>query len=133
MSYEYVRQWEDSRTGKRPEKYYRWKKRMTQQALRLIEPIGFEVPLKDAIAFIDAGTPLTIRDYYGTPCGAMYGIHRSSDNPLQSSLSPHTRLSNLLLTGQDVNSGLSGHLLSNSPLKVHATLRVCRVYQEQDT
>ena len=103
MSYEYVRQWEDSRTGKRPEKYYRWKKRMTQQALRLIEPIGFEVPLKDAIAFIDAGTPLTIRDYYGTPGGAMYGIHRSSDNPLQSSLSPHTRLSNLLLTGQDVN------------------------------
>ena len=35
--------------------------------------------------------------------GAMYGIHRSSDNPLQSSLSPHTRIGNLLLTGQDVN------------------------------
>ena len=41
------------------------------------------------------------------------------------------------VTGQDVNSGLSGHLLSNTPLKVHATLQVCRVYQEhgllQDT
>lgn len=103
MSYDYVRQWEDSHTGKRPEEYYRWKERMMQQALRLIEPIGFEVPLKEAIAFIDAGTPLTIRDYYGTPYGAMYGIHRSSNNPLQSSLSPQTRLGNLFLTGQDVN------------------------------
>ena len=38
---------------------------------------------------------------------------------------------------QDVNSRLSGHLLSNAPLKVSATLSVCRVYQEhglpQDT
>ena len=41
------------------------------------------------------------------------------------------------VTGQDVNSRLSGHLLSNAPLKVSATLSVCRVYQEhglpQDT
>lgn len=103
MSYDFVRQWEDSRTGRRPDEYYRWKERMTQQALKMLEPIGFEVPMKEAIAFIDSGTPLTIRDYYGTPRGAMYGIHRSSDNPLQSSLSPHTRLNNLLLTGQDVN------------------------------
>lgn len=103
MSYDAVERWANSRTGHRPDEYYRWKERMVQQALPLIEPIGFEVPLKEAIAFIDAGSPLTIRDYYGTPRGAMYGIHRSSLNPMQSSLSPRTRLGNLYLTGQDVN------------------------------
>lgn len=103
ISYARVEQWADSRTGHRPDEYYRWKERMVQQAIALIEPIGFEVPLKEAIAYIDAGSPLTIRDYYGTPRGAMYGIHRSCHNPLQSSISPRTRLGNLYLTGQDIN------------------------------
>ena len=65
------------------------------------------------MAYMDAGTPLTIRDYYGTPRGAMYGMHRSSSNPLQSSLSTRTRLTNLYLTGQDVNfHGLIGTSLT---------------------
>lgn len=113
MSFDYVRQWGLSRTGRRSEEYYRWKERMMRQALRLIEPIGFEVPLKEAIAFIDAGTPLTIRDYYGTPEGAMFGIHRSTLSPLHSTLSTRTRLHNLFLTGQDVNfHGLLGTSLT---------------------
>lgn len=113
MTYDYVRRWEESLTGRRPDDYYRWKERMTEQALALIEPLGFEVPMKEAIAYIEAGTPLTIRDYYGTPGGALYGIHRSSSNPMQSTLSVRTRLTNLYLTGQDVNfHGLVGTSLT---------------------
>lgn len=103
MSYDFVRPWADSCSGQRPDDYYRWKQMMTRQAIRMIEPIGFEVPLAEAIDFIDSGSPLTIRDYYGTPCGAIYGIHRSSSNPMQASLNTRTRLVNLFLTGQDVN------------------------------
>lgn len=111
MKYDYVQRWENSITGHRPDEYYRWKERMVQQALAMTETIYPQ--LKEAIAFVDAGTPLTIRDYYGTPRGAMYGLHRSSINPMQSSLSTRTRLGNLYLTGQDVNfHGLLGTSLT---------------------
>lgn len=114
MKYDYVRQWETSRTGHRPDEYYRWKERMTGQALQLAEHIGFGFPLSEAIEYIDAGSPLTIRDYYGTPQGALYGIRPSSSNPMLTSLLPTTRLANLFLTGQDVNfHGMVGTTLTS--------------------
>lgn len=111
MKYDYVKRWEQSVTGQRPEEYYRWKERMMHKAIDMIcEKLGAK---REMIAYMDAGTPLTIRDYYGTPRGAMYGMHRSSSNPLQSSLSTRTRLTNLYLTGQDVNfHGLIGTSLT---------------------
>jgi len=111
MKYDYVEQWKESRTGRRPEEYYRWKERMAAQAIEaLCENIGLR---REMIAYLEVGSPLTIRDYYGTPHGAMYGIHRSSVNPMQSSLSTRTRLTNLYLTGQDVNfHGLIGTSLT---------------------
>lgn len=111
MKYDYVKRWEQSVTGQRPEEYYRWKERMMHKAIDMIcEKLGAK---REMMAYMDAGTPLTIRDYYGTPRGAMYGMHRSSSNPLQSSLSTRTRLTNLYLTGQDVNfHGLIGTSLT---------------------
>ena len=111
MNYDYVKRWEQSLTGQRPKEYYRWKERMMHQAIDVIcEKLGAS---REMMAYMDAGTPLTIRDYYGTPRGAMYGMHRSSSNPLQSSLSTRTRLTNLYLTGQDVNfHGLIGTSLT---------------------
>lgn len=110
MEYDTVRQWEDSRTGHRPDAYYRWKEQATRQALCFVES---QLPTQDVRLLVESGSPLTIRDYYGTPRGALYGIHRSSLDPLQSSLSTRTRLSNLYLTGQDVNfHGLIGTSLT---------------------
>ena len=111
MRYDYVERWEDSHTGHRPEEYYLWKSGMMERAIGIVcRELGIQ---KSAIAYAEAGTPLTIRDFYGTPRGAMYGLHRSSSNPLQSSLSPKTRLANLYLTGQDVNfHGLVGVTLT---------------------
>lgn len=101
MKYDYAERWEDSQTGRRPEEYYRWKEKMTEQEIEMMcEKMGVQ---RETIVYQESGSPLTIRDYYGTPRGALYGIHRSSSNPLQSSLSPKTRLANLYLTGQDVN------------------------------
>jgi all-trans-retinol 13,14-reductase len=112
MKFDYVEQWSDSRTGRRPEEYYHWKEKMTAQAVELlatVEPFHETALHREKIAYLEAGSPLTIRDYYGTPRGALYGMHRSSVNPMLSSLSTRTRLSNLYLTGQDVNfHGLIG-------------------------
>ena len=87
---------------------------MIGQALKMIEPVGFEVPLQQAVAYVDAGSPLTIRDYYGNSRGAIYGLHPSCLNPLQTHLSPNTRISNLYITGQDVNfHGMVGTTLTS--------------------
>ena len=111
MKYEYVERWADSQTGRRPQEYYNWKNMMMDRAINMVcQELG--IP-RDAIAYAEAGTPLTIRDYYDTPRGALYGIHRSTCDPLQSSLSTRTRLTNLYLTGQDVNfHGLIGTSLT---------------------
>ena len=114
MDYSAVERWAGSRTGHRPEDYYRWKEKMIGQALKMIEPVGFEVPLQQAVAYVDAGSPLTIRDYYGNSRGAIYGLHPSCLNPLQTHLSPNTRISNLYITGQDVNfHGMVGTTLTS--------------------
>ena len=99
MDYRFVRQWEDSTLGRRPDEYRQWKQQMTAQALRLAEEaIGpFETE------YIEAASPLTIRDYNGTTEGSCYGLHSSTLNPALTTLSTRTRLENLYLTGQDVN------------------------------
>ena len=111
MRWEQVVRWAESLTGHRPEEYYRWKETMTERATETVcRELGID---RRTIAYAEAGTPLTIRDYYGTPRGALYGIHRSSNNQMQTSLSPRTRLTNLYLTGQDVNfHGLIGTSLT---------------------
>lgn len=99
MDYRFVRQWEGSTLGHRPDDYRLWKQQMAAQALRLAEDaLGpFETE------FIDTASPLTIRDYNGTTEGSCYGLHSSTLNPAFTTLSTRTRLENLFLTGQDVN------------------------------
>lgn len=48
-------------------------------------------------------TPLTYRDYTGTPDGSAYGIMKNYKNPLITLIPPRTRISNLFLTGQSLN------------------------------
>ena len=65
--------------------------------------------LKNNTQSIEAATPLTIRDYLGNRHGSLYGIARDSNNLMQSQFTIRTRLSNLYLTGQDINiHGLVG-------------------------
>ena len=59
--------------------------------------------LQSAILARSTATPLTLRDYTGSPSGALYGSLKDAANPLQSLLSARTRISNLLLTGQNLN------------------------------
>lgn len=58
-------------------------------------------------------TPLTYRDYQGTADGSMYGIEKNWTDPLKTFIAPRTRLTNLLLTGQNLNlHGVLGVTLS---------------------
>lgn len=100
MRYDDVRQWENTTVGHREDAYEAFKRRKAERIIALIEA---ECPeLKGNIETYYTSTPLTYRDYTGTPEGAMYGIARNVKDNLAGHLSARTRIPNLLLTGQSI-------------------------------
>ena len=87
--------------------YLEFKHAREQQMIDVLEEHypGLRAGIKSA----HSSTPLTFRDYIGTPDGNMYGIRKDSASPLRTFLSPRTKVPNLLLTGQNLNMhGLLG-------------------------
>lgn len=101
MSYDQVRQWENTTTGHRGKDYEAWKKRCCDMVIRKLENVyqGFS----DMVENVYASSPLTIRDFYNTKEGAIFGNRKDSENLMLSQLSVFTKVRNLLLTGQNVN------------------------------
>ena len=77
---------------------------------RLLDVLEERFPgLRRGVTGVHSTTPLTFRDFIGTPDGNMYGIRKDSSSPLRTFLSPRTKVPNLLLTGQNLNlHGLLG-------------------------
>lgn len=101
LSFDAVRQWSDSTIGHRPETYRNWCK---EQIARVTALIGQYYPeFENALVDSFASTPLTFRDWLGAPEGNMFGYSKDAGNILLSHLPIHTKVSNLLLTGQNVN------------------------------
>lgn len=101
MDFKEVTRWADSSSGHRPEEYNIWKKSKADIILKRLEKRHPE--LKEAISEVYTSSPLTIRDYYATADGSLFGYRKDCLSPLQSFFSVHTKLRNLLLTGQNVN------------------------------
>lgn len=107
MNYAWVKPWENTTTGHRGEEYEAWKRLQTEKVLDVMEKIYPD--FRSYIKTVFASSPLTIRDYYGNKEGSMYGYHRDSNNLMLSQLSVFTKVRNLFLTGQNVNThGLCG-------------------------
>lgn len=107
MSFDEVRRWQDSSLLNRPDEYKAWKKSKLDAMVRRMETVhpGFA----ENIAYAEASSPLTIRDYFGVPQGSLYGFSRDAANIIASQLQTFTRVPNLLLTGQCINlHGLCG-------------------------
>ncbi|MCF3111126.1 FAD-dependent oxidoreductase [Niabella sp. CC-SYL272] len=111
-----VEQWRDTynRVGKaaiRGEDYETFKRQKTEKLLALVNERFPEVVAN--IQYSYAATPLTNRDYIGLEDGSMYGIQKDYNNPLQTVISPRTKIPNLFLTGQSLNlHGILGTSLS---------------------
>lgn len=58
--------------------------------------------LRNSIQHVYSSTPLTFRDYLGTPEGEMYGIEKDFNNPMMTIINPKTKIPNLYLTGQNI-------------------------------
>ena len=91
-------------TGRRGADYEAWKKARQEDIIRLME---LRYPdFRRAIKHIYTATPLTVRDYFHTKHGSLYGYEKDCENFLRSQVPIFTKVSNLLLTGQNI--GLHG-------------------------
>lgn len=100
MKFDEVREWEDTGFGHRTDSYKRWKKSCEERILNKLERWCPEI--SGNIKAVYSSSPLTIRDFYNAPEGALYGYRKDSQNIFLSQLFVHTKLKNLYLTGQNI-------------------------------
>lgn len=111
MDFEEVRKWENTVVGRRGEEYERWKEETGEKAIAKLARIYPDI--YDCIRNVYTASPLTIRDYYNTKNGALFGYQKDCRNLFLSRLSVDTKVRNLYLTGQNVMlHGMSGVLLT---------------------
>ncbi len=104
LDYQTAVRFDGTEGRRRGEGYGEWKAAMTEKMLGCIE--GLVPGLRDACAEILSSSPLTVRDWYGTFEGAMYGMSRSCADLPFAFIPPLTRLGNVFIAGQD--TGLHG-------------------------
>jgi all-trans-retinol 13,14-reductase len=81
--------------------YEAFKERKSQKILDKLEML---LPgISNKIKSYSASTPLTYRDYLGTPEGSIYGIAMDANQPLKYILSSRQKTKNVFLTGQNLN------------------------------
>lgn len=98
----------------RGEEYRNFKKEKANVFLDFVSKRHPWIKEDGMIEDIDTSTPLTYRDYIGTPEGGLYGVVKDYQDPLSSFLAPKTKVPNVFLTGQNLNlHGILGVALSS--------------------
>lgn len=117
MRYEEMAPWKDTfntvlQPGARGEDYERFKREKAEQLIACVEK---RFPrFRECVQSYYVATPLSYRDYMGTADGSMYGVMKDSGDPLRTMVSARTKLSNLYLTGQNLNlHGILGVTMSS--------------------
>lgn len=87
--------------SERTTSYQEWKQKRSET---LIDKVAERFPeIKQHIISYKTATPLTFRDYMGSPDGAMYGIEKNVHKPYETQIPIKTKIPNLYFTGQNVN------------------------------
>jgi len=103
--------WRHTSSGRRGPDYLRTKDEMARRLIASIEKITG--PFAE-LQIIDIYTPLTIRDWVGSPNGSAYGVMRSTGQMLSAALLNRTALQGLFLAGQSVLApGILGTILGS--------------------
>ena len=111
MPFDVVRRWEDTKTGRRGAEYKAWKLQHQNRVIAGMEKIYPE--FRQMIKHVHAASPLTVRDYYHSSEGSIYGFAKDCENFLLSQVPIFTKVRNLFLTGQCVSlHGICGVPLS---------------------
>ncbi|WP_370862181.1 phytoene desaturase family protein [Parabacteroides faecis] len=96
-----VEAWENTTVGRRGAAYEQFKLEKAQQLIAFTE--RYCPGLSRNTEKLVVTTPLSYRDYTGTPGGSAYGIMKDFKNPLTTLIPTRTRIPNLFLTGQNLN------------------------------
>ena len=91
--------WKNSQTAQRGPEYREAKQRHAMRLLSGAEELFGS--FKD-LKLLDTYTPLTIRDWVGSPEGSAYGVLRSSSQILATAILNRTAVKGLYLSGQNV-------------------------------
>lgn len=111
MSYSNCEKWANTSVGHRGAEYEDFKAKFSEA---IIDFVCERMPeLRACIDKVYTASPLTYRDYTSIPQGSAYGIIKDCRNPMLTLFPARTRISNLLLTGQNLNvHGCLGTIVS---------------------
>lgn len=93
--------YEDSLFNRRSQAYYDMKARVAEQMEHLC--YDYYPALKGHVKDVFTTTPLSYRDYTGSPGGSAYGIIKAYHNLHATMVSSKTRMPNFYFTGQNMN------------------------------
>lgn len=96
-----LRLWEDTTPERRGEAYEAYKQQKAEEMIAFVA--RYYPDIRNNIERIYTTTPLSYRDYTGTPEGSAYGIMKNYKQPLATVIPHRTRFSNLFLAGQNLN------------------------------
>lgn len=116
LKYDMFRPYENSYHGHRPPGYEALKKNCETRLLRCF--LRYFPEAEGCIESYFSATPLTIRDFTGSPEGSLYGIVKDVRSLELSHTAPHTKIRNLFLTGQNINL----HGILGTPLNALITV-----------
>lgn len=92
--------WKDKPWKKRGEDYEAVKDKLSG---RILEAVYQHVPqARDALAYSELSTPLSVKSLANYPQGELYGLDHTPQRFHQKWLKPKSKIKNLYLTGQDV-------------------------------
>lgn len=106
MHYDEVKQWAatTNHSGEPLERGAAYDAFKEAKSEHLLKKVLERVPeLSGNIVAHSTATPLTYRDYTGTPEGALYGILKDVNRSSETTIATRTKIPNLFLTGQNVN------------------------------
>ena len=100
-NYSEYEKYTESKTGKRSEDY----KFFVQKKVRkLFNAVNSIIPdFEKNTEYYYVSTPLTFRDFTGTPYGSSYGLVHNFNSPEKSIIPINTKFKNLFLAGQSIN------------------------------
>lgn len=86
-----------------------------EKAEKILDVLETRLPgIRSKIQSYTTASPITYRDYIGSRDGSLYGIIKDYTEPLKSFITPRTKISNLFLTGQNLNlHGIMGVTVSS--------------------
>ncbi|WP_053978230.1 phytoene desaturase family protein [Mangrovimonas xylaniphaga] len=106
MRYEEMQPWENTfntvaHKNERGQSYEEFK---AEKAEKVIDELEKKFPnIRECIEEVYTSTPLSYRDYIASNRGSMYGYVKDVNKPMQSFISPKTKVENLMFTGQSLN------------------------------